>query len=38
MNYWYAVTYAYGEHRINHGSTQVMRDQVARRGLDMPRK
>jgi 3-oxocholest-4-en-26-oyl-CoA dehydrogenase alpha subunit len=23
---------------INHGSTQVMRDQVARRGLDMPRK
>ena len=22
---------------INHGSTQVMRDQVARRGLDMPR-
>ena len=21
MNYWYAVTYAYGEHRINHGST-----------------
>lgn len=23
---------------INHGSTQVMRDQVARRGLEMPRK
>ena len=23
---------------INHGSTQVMRDQVARHGLDMPRK
>jgi alkylation response protein AidB-like acyl-CoA dehydrogenase len=23
---------------INHGSTQVMRDQVARRGLDMPRQ
>lgn len=23
---------------INHGSTQVMRDQVARRGLNMPRK
>jgi 3-oxocholest-4-en-26-oyl-CoA dehydrogenase alpha subunit len=23
---------------INHGSTQVMRDQIARRGLDMPRK
>jgi alkylation response protein AidB-like acyl-CoA dehydrogenase len=23
---------------INHGSTQVMRDQVSRRGLDMPRK
>jgi 3-oxocholest-4-en-26-oyl-CoA dehydrogenase alpha subunit len=22
---------------INHGSVQVMRDQVARRGLDMPR-
>jgi alkylation response protein AidB-like acyl-CoA dehydrogenase len=23
---------------INHGSTQVMRDQICRRGLDMPRK
>ncbi len=23
---------------INHGSTQVMRDQIARRGLEMPRK
>ena len=23
--------------QINHGSVQVMRDQVARRGLDMPR-
>jgi alkylation response protein AidB-like acyl-CoA dehydrogenase len=23
---------------VNHGSTQVMRDQIARRGLDMPRR